>query len=62
MKIALCGYSGKTGKEVYKLLEEDGIIVYEHDAKKVYNSDNFEIIDSKKYGTIIVDYMRVKDV
>ena len=46
----------------YKLLEEDGIIVYEHDAKKVYNSDNFEIIDSKKYGTIIVDYMRVKDV
>lgn len=46
----------------YNLLSEDGLIVYEHDAKKIYNNDNCEILDSKKYGTIIVDYLRVKDV
>lgn len=46
----------------YGMLSEDGIIVYEHDAKKTFINENCDIFDSKKYGTILVDYLRVKDV
>lgn len=46
----------------YGLLEEDGIIVFEHGVEKQYESDLYEIIDNKKYGTIMVTYLKGKDV
>lgn len=46
----------------YNLLEEDGIIVFEHSIEKEYISDKYEIIDNKKYGTIMVTYLKEKDV
>lgn len=44
------------------LLDDDGIIVFEHGIEKEYLTDKFEIIDNKKYGTIMVTYLKGKDV
>lgn len=46
----------------YNLLESDGIIIFEHALEKDYTTDKFEIIDNKKYGTIMVTYLKGKDV
>lgn len=46
----------------YNLLASDGIIVFEHGIEKEYTTDKFDIIDNKKYGTIMVTYLKVKDV
>lgn len=46
------------------LLENDGMIVFEHSSEKKYLDDEFlssfklEIIDTKKYGYISVDYIK----
>lgn len=43
----------------YKLLAEDGLIVYEHlEGKQFSIPSNLELIDSKKYGTVYVSYIR----
>jgi len=46
----------------YCLLEKDGIIIYEHSVdKKFILDDKVEIFDEKKYGTILVSYLRIKN-
>jgi len=46
----------------YELLKVDGIIIYEHFCDtKLDLPDNIEIIDEKKYGTIKVSYLRMKN-
>lgn len=44
------------------MLEEDGIIVYEHLVDKTFKiPEDFDIIDQKKYGTIMVSYLEYKN-
>lgn len=44
------------------IIKSDGLIIYEHDKnKKFVVPKDFEIIDEKKYGTIIVSYIKVKN-
>lgn len=43
----------------YGLLEKNGTLIYEHIIGKDYEMpQNFEVYDEKKYGTIVVDYIR----
>ena len=45
-----------------KMLNDDGIIIFEHDCKKKFNiPQDLEVIDEKKYGTIAVTYIKVKN-
>ena len=45
-----------------KMLNDDGIIIFEHDCKKKFNiPQSMEVIDEKKYGTIMVSYIKVKN-
>lgn len=46
----------------YRLLDSNGIIVFEHGIEKEYTTDKFDIIDNKKYGTIMVTFLKVKNV
>lgn len=47
--------------EELSLLEDDGIIIYEHlQGKEFALPDDFEICDEKKYGTVVVTYIRKK--
>ena len=46
----------------YGLLDDDGIVVFEHSVEKEYNEEFYKIVDNKKYGTIMVSYLKVKDV
>lgn len=44
-----------------KLLKDDGMIIYEHILGKSFQIPNeLEIVDSRKYGTICVSYIRWK--
>lgn len=44
------------------LLEEDGLIIYEHLVEKEFHIPNeFEMRDRKKYGTVSVSYIGWKD-
>ena len=46
----------------FGMLNDDGLIIYEHIAGKQFSlPDNFEVIDEKKYGTVIVTYIGVKN-
>lgn len=46
----------------YNLLEEDGLIIYEHIENKDFALPNtMEIVDTKKYGTVFVSYIRWKE-
>ena len=43
----------------YKMLEEDGLIIYEHlESKEFAIPVNMELVDCKKYGTVYVSYIR----
>lgn len=43
------------------LLEDDGIVIYEHLQGKEFSlPENLEIYDEKKYGTVVVTYIRKK--
>ena len=44
------------------LLAEEGLIVFEHGAEKEYSNERLEIIDNRKFGTIMVTYLKVKNV
>lgn len=47
--------------EERNLLEDDGIIIYEHlQGKEFALPERLEIYDEKKYGTVVVTYMRKK--
>ena len=44
----------------YSLLNEDGVIIYEHSINTVVdNFQNLQVVDEKKYGTIYVTYLKV---
>ena len=44
----------------YNLLSEDGVIIYEHSINTVVdNFKNLQVVDEKKYGTILVTYLKV---
>lgn len=46
----------------YGILENDGMIIYEHLLDKKYSiPECFELIDRKKYGTVSVSYIGWKD-
>lgn len=46
----------------YKILDSDGLIIYEHLVDKEFNIPNtMEIVDYKKYGTVAITYIRWKD-
>ena len=40
------------------LLNEGGIIVYEHNADYTFETENFEIYDNRKYGIAVFDFLR----
>lgn len=43
---------------LYNMLEEDGMIIYEHlEGKEFALPENLEIVDCKKYGTVYVSYI-----
>ena len=42
----------------YNLLNDDGIIVCERDRTKPFTSKYFNIVDTKNYGTVSVDYFK----
>ena len=43
-------------------LNRDGIIIFEHSSEKVVKyPENIDVIDGKKYGYIMVDFLRLKD-
>ncbi|NCA67118.1 MAG: 16S rRNA (guanine(966)-N(2))-methyltransferase RsmD [Clostridia bacterium] len=43
-----------------KLLKKNGLIVYEHSAEKQYEYTGFTVADSRKYGTVAVDFLEEK--
>ena len=46
----------------YDLLKEDGMLIYEHLVDKKFTiPDNFKIIDTRKYGTIAVTFIKGAD-
>ena len=46
----------------YGLMSSDGVIIYEHAlSTKVEIPSNFEVFNEKKYGTIMVSYIKVKN-
>lgn len=45
----------------YSMLKRDGVIIYEHLFDKKFElPDNYEIVDSRKYGTIMVTFIKEK--
>lgn len=45
-----------------QMIENDGIIIYEHLVGKEFDiPNNFKLLDEKKYGTIIVSYIGVNN-
>ena len=44
--------------EEKNLLSEDGIIVCEHAKEDVFDYQNFEVFDEKRYGTIMLTYLK----
>ena len=41
------------------ILAQDGMIIYEHSVDKPYMSiEGLEIVDERKYGTILITYLR----
>ena len=54
-------------KAIDKIIEKDlidpnGLIIFEHSIdKNIEYSSKVELVDTKKYGTIVVDYLQVRD-
>ncbi|MBE5738468.1 MAG: 16S rRNA (guanine(966)-N(2))-methyltransferase RsmD [Clostridiales bacterium] len=47
--------------EEYLLLDDEGIIIYEHLMGKIFKiPSSLEIFDERKYGTVVVTFMRKK--
>ena len=44
--------------EEKNLLSEDGIIVCEHAKEDTFDYQNFEVFDEKRYGTIMLTYLK----
>ena len=51
------GLYEKIVPKLFPLLEEDGIIVCEHDKKDVFNYSPFVIYDEKRYGNTVLTYL-----
>lgn len=51
------GLYEKIVSKLFPLLEEDGIIVCEHDKKDVFNYSPFVIYDEKRYGNTVLTYL-----
>ena len=51
------GIYEKIVPKLFPLLEEDGIIVCEHDKKDVFNYSPFVIYDEKRYGNTVLTYL-----
>lgn len=51
------GLYEKIVPKLFPLLEEDGVIVCEHDKKDVFNYSPFVIYDEKRYGNTVLTYL-----
>ena len=51
------GLYEKIVPKLFPFLEEDGIIVCEHDKKDVFNYSPFVIYDEKRYGNTVLTYL-----
>ena len=51
------GLYEKIVPKLFPLLEEDGIIVCEHDKKDVFNYSPFAVYDEKRYGNTVLTYL-----
>ncbi|MDK2885608.1 MAG: rRNA (guanine966-N2)-methyltransferase [Thermosipho sp. (in: thermotogales)] len=46
-----------------KIISEEGIIVIEHSKRETLNiPDNLKIVKSKKFGEIIIDFLKLKNI
>jgi 16S rRNA G966 N2-methylase RsmD len=46
----------------YGLLNDNAVVIFEHFQDEKHDfTDKLEVIDERKYGTIIVTFMRVKN-
>ena len=57
-----CGFYQDVIKLIYEydLLAEDGSIVVEHAKEDEFAFDNFEIYDQKRYGTVMLTFLKNK--
>ena len=51
------GLYEKIVPKLFPLLEEEGVIVCEHDKKDVFNYSPFVIYDEKRYGNTVLTYL-----